>query len=371
MSIDIESSHIINGDAIEKLKEIPDNSIDMVMTSPPYWALRDYGDGTDKIWDDDPDCDHEFDEIKTKQNNLSGGNNNKNNKGSFAVDYEERTTKSAFCKKCGAWKGQLGLEPDFKLYIKHLADIFDEIWRVLKPEGTCWVNIGDTYSGTNDKKGYEDPKNKKGRNGQKIGVNKNTGLKAKSLVQIPHRFAIEMSDRGWILRNTIIWNKPNAMPSSVKDRFTVDFEYLFFFTKQKKYYFEQQFEPYTKPLNRWGGDNLKADGKSDWDEGTGQTTYRKRNLRPDHRGRNKRTTWYINPKPFREAHFAVYPRELVETPLKAGCPENGIVLDPFAGAGTTAVEAKRQGKRYIGIELSEKYADIARKRVRKEEFERF
>jgi DNA modification methylase len=173
---------IYQGDSLEILKTMPSESVDMVITSPPYYALRDYG-----------------------------------------------------------VEGQLGLEPTFQEYINKLCDIFDEVKRVLKKSGSCWVNLGDSYGGTGDKNEYKDPKNPDGRNGQKISLTKNVFQKC--LLQIPARFAIEMTNRGWILRNKIIWHKPNCMPSSVKDRFTVDFEELFFFVKNKKYYFEQQKEP--------------------------------------------------------------------------------------------------------------------------------
>ena len=240
------------------------------MTSPPYWALRDYG-----------------------------------------------------------VEGQLGLEPTFDLYIKRLCGVFDEVKRVLKESGTCWVVIGDCYAGNMGKKsGWTD--NKLGF-GKEEAIKKGVCLTAKTkiihqlpqkcLVGIPFRFAVEMINRGWILRNTVIWFKPNCMPSSVKDRFTVDFEYLFFFVKNKKYYFEQQFDHYEKPMNRWGGKNLVAKGESTWDKGTGQTSYRDRSMRPNPQGRNKRCVWRICPQPFHEAHFAVFPEELVETPIKAGCPE--------------------------------------------------
>ena len=297
------TNQVIQGDCLIEMQKIEDKSIDMVLTSPPYWALRDYG-----------------------------------------VD------------------GQLGLEPTFQEYITNLCDIFDEVRRVLKDSGTCWVNIGDTYGGTGDKKDNKDPKYKEGRNGQSKAINKSAT--AKSLCQIPSRFAIEMTNRGWILRNEIIWHKPNAMPSPVKDRFTVDFEKVFFFTKSKKYWFEQQFDEYTKPMNRWGGEELKADGKSEWDNGTGQDTYRTRNFRPNEKGKNKRTVWSINTKPSKEPHFASYPEALIEPMIKAGCPIGGIVLDPFFGIGTTGIVAKKNGKNYIGIEISQEYIKIAEERIR-------
>ena len=188
----------------------------------------------------------------------------------------------------------------------------------------------------------------------------------KSLLMIPYRFAWSMIEKGWILRNVINWTKPNQMPSSAKDRFTVDFEPIFMFVKSQKYYFEQQFEPYSKPMNRWGGENLEANGKSEWDKGTKQTTYRKRNMRPNPDGRNMRTTWNINTKPFSEAHFAVYPEKLVERMILSGCPENGIVLDPFHGSGTTGIVAKKLNRNFIGYELNPDYIKISKKRYNDE-----
>lgn len=281
---------IIQGDCLEVLKTLDDESVDCVVTSPPYWALRDYG-----------------------------------------------------------VAGQLGLEPTFQEYISKLCDIFDEVKRVLKKEGTCWVNMGDTFSG---------------------GVNNNDGKKVdgakaikainvpdKCLLQIPSRFAIEMTNRGWILRNEIIWHKPNCMPSSVKDRFTVDFEKVFFFVKSKKYWFETQYEPHTTPVGKPRDKNSEK-----YESFEGQFSKGKRTFYGA-QGRNKRCVWKVTTKPFKEAHFATYPEDLIEPMIKAGCPENGIVLDPFFGAGTTGLVAKKQNKNYIGIELNTDYIKIAEARL--------
>jgi site-specific DNA-methyltransferase (adenine-specific) len=167
----------------------------------------------------------------------------------------------------------------------------------------------------------------------------------------------------WILRNTIIWHKPNCMPSSAKDRFTVDFEKIFFFVKNKKYWFNQQFEPYTEPMNHWGGEKLVASGESSWDNGTGQTTYRDRDMRPNPEGRNKRAVWSVNTKPYSGAHFATFPEKLIEPMVLAGCPEGGVVLDPFFGSGTTGVVAIRNRRNYIGIELNPEYIKLANDRI--------
>ncbi len=271
---------ILEGDSLAVLRALPSESIDCVMTSPPYWGLRDYG-----------------------------------------------------------VNDQLGLEPTFQEYITKLCDTFDEIKRVLKEEGTCWVNLGDTY------------------------------LPGKSLAQIPSRFSIEMINRGWILRNTIIWYKPNCMPSPAKDRFTVDFEYVFFFSKSKKYYFETQYEPHKRGTPQAerdyqrmmkGREEFKGEREGIKKETLAQNSF----VAGNPLGRNKRTVWRISPKPFPEAHFAVYPEELCETPIRAGCPKGGIVLDPFFGSGTTGLVALKQGKDFIGIELNKEYIQIAEKRLR-------
>jgi len=305
---------IINGDSLSVLKELPEKSINMCMTSPPYWALRDYG-----------------------------------------------------------VEGQLGLEPTFEQYISDLCNIFDEVKRVLRDDGTCWVNLGDTYSnsaGSFDKKDYGGINQGFRR---KVGRGSQPNYPDKSLCMIPMRFAIEMVNRGWILRNTIIWHKRNCMPSSASDRFTVDFEYLFFFSKKKKYYFETQREPHQlnsfSRMKRGFTENSSFDytkrklkNKIDSNLQYSKHSHGPLDYHPD--GRNKRTVWTINPKPFKEAHFAVYPEELCETPIKAGCPVGGIVLDPFFGAGTTGVVALKQSKKFLGIELNKEYIEIAKARLK-------
>jgi site-specific DNA-methyltransferase (adenine-specific) len=154
------------------------------------------------------------------------------------------------------------------------------------------------------------------------------------------------------------------MPQSVTDRLTVDFEYIFFLTKEKNYCFEQQLEEYLKPLNRWAGDNLQAKGVSHWDKGTGQRSYRNRNMRPNPQGRNMRSVWSVNTQAFKGAHFAVYPEKLIEPMIRAGCVREGIVLDPFLGSGTTAKVALSMDRHFIGFELNSKYCKLADQRLR-------
>lgn len=296
----MEINKIYQGDSFEILKTFPDESINCVITSPPYWQLRDYG-----------------------------------------VD------------------GQLGLEENFFEYINKLCDIFDEIKRILKKDGTCFVNIADTYSG--NKKGKSDYKVSQYLKDNSQKINKKATIQEKCLCQIPSRFAIEMTNRGWILRNRLIWHKPNAMPSSASDRFTVDYEDIFFFVKNKKYYFETQREPHKEvSLNRikkpWHGNLTKGHSLGGLKNGD-----MSKMCHP--LGRNKRTVWSINTGSLKEAHFATFPEKLIEPMIKAGSKEGDIILDPFMGAGTTAVVARKLDRNYIGIELNEKYIKIAEKRL--------
>lgn len=259
-----------------------------------------------------------------------------------------------FCLKCGAWKGELGLEPTIELYIEHLILIFNEVKRVLKKTGTCWVNVDDSYAGSGSPGG--DFRDGKGGDDYLRPYNRK-GLPAKSLCLIPQRFAIAMVENGWILRNDICWSKPNPMPESVKDRFTGSWEHLFFFVQNKRYYFEQQFEELSG-VERWGGPVMKPA-----DNGYPNELTRERLVQPNPLGRNKRDVWEITTQPYPEAHFAVYPEKLVETPVLAGCPQDGTVMDIFAGSGTTGAVAKRLGRSYIGIELNPDYCKLHVKRL--------
>jgi DNA modification methylase len=281
-------NRIIGGDSLKVLKTIPSESVDCVVTSPPYWTLRDY-----------------------------------------------------------QVQGQIGLEPTIEEYLEKLLAVFAEMRRVLKPSGTCWVNFGDTYADKNNVKFSVPPK---------------------SLCLIPSRFALKMIEQGWILRNEIIWHKPNAMPQSVADRFTVDFEKIFFFVKSQKYYFRRQYEPLKNPPE------LKRRFSNPFGNHKYWNVARKRrnNLAKIKRnqtailkkGRNKRCVWSIGTGVSNAGHFAVYPPRLIETPIKAGCPKGGIVLDPFVGSGTTAVVARKLNRNFIGIELNPDYARLARSRIK-------
>jgi site-specific DNA-methyltransferase (adenine-specific) len=242
-------------------------------------------------------------------------------------------------------KGQIGLEPTLDQYLETMLAVTDELKRVLKREGTLWWNHGDSYGG---------------------GVRNSGRRYDKCLLLQNFRLAAHMIDlQGWILRNVIIWHKPNVMPSSVKDRLTVDFEPLLFFAKSRKYWFERQREdaPPSRIFNvrvrdvKQGRIKHSDRRASDREVKTYREGYRIIT------GRNKRSVWRIPARPFPEAHFAVYPPVLVEPCVRAGCPPGGLVLDPFVGSGTTAEVALRLGRRFIGIELNPRYATIARRRL--------
>jgi len=351
---------IICGDCLGVMKEIPDESIDMAITSPPYWGLRDYG--IEQIFGGNKDCRHEWSREKGRK--LRGTDVGKRKEVYPTIHLPDTN----LCLKCGAWKGQLGLEPTPEMYIEHMTQIFHEVKRILKKTGTFWLNISDTYSTHTSKRSGQFGKDIKNGFDDIYRQKRILPLQEKCLCMIPERLAWSLIQDGWTLRNKIIWHKPNGMPSSAKDRFTNKWEYIFMFSKSRKYCFDLDAirEPYIEPLNRWGGDKLVAKGKSTWDEGTGQKTYRDRNMRPNLKGKNPGDVWSITTQPFPEAHFAVYPEKLLEKPIKAGCPQGGIVLDPFIGSGTTGLMAIKLGRNFIGIELNPEYIKIAKKRLAQE-----
>ncbi len=273
----IETDRIINGDCLCVLKEMPKECVHCCVTSPPYYGLRDYG-----------------------------------------------------------MEGQVGREATPGQYIAKLTEIFSEVYRVLRADGTCWLNISDTYCGTGSKGSFKDPKNPDGRNGQRVSIARNAeGCKHKDLIGIPWMLAFALRDSGWYLRNDIVWQKGNAMPESVRDRLTRSYEHIFLLAKSRKYYF-----------------NAMAIAEQTAAKG-----------RDSSHLRNCRDVWLINTAPYRGKHFAAYPPKLAERCILAGCPEGGIVLDPFFGSGTTGIAAVHNGRHYIGIELNEEYCFLAGERI--------
>lgn len=237
---------IIQGDTLQELKKIPDNLVNTIITSPPYWGLIDYGEETNVIWEGKEKCQHQF-EIKEEKNPMDRGGKGQHDSDGIVGKMGDKTqtiVKSGFCPKCGAWYGQLGLEPTLKLYLKHLSQITIELKRVLKPTGVMFWNHGDSYatiSGSGKIYGnimpdYEEKIKSAGlRHSKKL---EQQGVPRKSLFLQNYRLILQMIDQGWILRNTIIWNKPNHMPSSVKDRFTNSYEPVFMLVKKKHYWFD-------------------------------------------------------------------------------------------------------------------------------------
>lgn len=310
----MEVNKIYNEDCLTGLKRLPDNCIDCCVTSPPYYGLRDYG------------CD-----------------------------------------------GQIGLEKSPTEYIDRLTEVFAEVFRVLKPEGTLWLNLGDSYAGSG-KGAANYPENalkyKQGSNrgsvGNRTGYKYVTVCKDKDLIGIPWMAAFALRDRvGYYLRNDIIWAKPNAMPESVTDRLTKSHEYIFLMSKSSRYYFDheaiQEIAVYpavekSKNPPRYGGRKYTA---------TPDQFYRTKsgNAYAYSGKRNKRDVWTVCTKPDSNAHFAVYPEELIRPCILAGCPKDGIVLDPFMGSGTTARVARKYGRNFIGYELNPDYIKIIEKKI--------
>jgi len=404
---------ILTGDARGRLRDLPESSVHMMMTSPPYWQLRDYGDGAVSVWGGESDCEHDW---QTAGAVRRGGQNTDDNPPDVGGNSHAQDTgirgdgvSSDECPRCDAWRGQLGLEPNREQYISNLVTVFREIRRVLRPDGAVWLNLGDTY-------------------------------KNKQKQLIPHRVAIALQEDGWVVRNDVTWVKPNPMPQSVKDRLNTTTEQIFLLTPQPDYWFDLNAirEPYSEVTRKKSGNGYKngmnkmakddapgnhgdsggiADPSRDWDSFVHPA------------GKNPGDVFEVTTKPFPDAHFAVYPPELCEKPIKATCPpkvcgecgspyereverepgeydysersdqmdgdrartqssgtqleparaefkgwrqtcdcatdttEPGICLDPFAGAGTTLLKAKELGRRFVGIELNPEYADMARVRV--------
>lgn len=269
---------------------------------------------------------------------------------------------------------QIGRESTPKEYISRLTDVFTEVRRVLRSDGTLWLNISDTYAGKGNQGDYVDPKNPKGRNGQAVALNQKVeGCKPKDMIGIPWLLAFALRDSGWYLRNDIIWMKENPMPESVKDRCARCYEHIFLFSKSRKYHFDHK--AISEPISAATAQRLKRgiNGSNKFGSAIpGQSQQQTINRCREHGAitdeminplRNKRDVWVINTVPYKGGHYAAYPPKLVETCLLAGCPEDGVVLDPFFGSGTTGMVARRMGRHYIGIELNPDYTELARARI--------
>ena len=303
---------LYHGDVLEILPQLPEASVQTVVTSPPYWGLRDYGSD-----------------------------------------------------------GQIGLEPTPEKYCANMVAVFREVWRVLKPTGTVWMNLGDSYvanpisaNGANEIR--SDVETGGLQKGHSRGVTYRGGtLKPKDLVGIPWRVAFALQADGWYLRSDIIWSKPNPMPESVTDRPTKAHEYVFLLTKSPKYYYDADAirEPVSpSTMYRLQEPNI-AMQKGSARAHAGAKSNGNMKAVGDMEGRNKRTVWEITTQPYPEAHFATYPEKLVQPCILAGTSEKGVVLDPFCGAGTTGVVAKKLGRHFIGIDIKADYLDMTQKRI--------
>lgn len=479
-------NQIVNGEALEVMKEIPTGMIDMCLCSPPYWGLRDYG--VEQIFGGDPGCEHEWDlQVLPHPMDRKGATGNLGNARSLNI--AQGNIERSYCYKCQAWKGQLGLEPTPELYIEHLTEIFSEVKRVLKKEGTLWLNIGDTYGGDSPvrKSGAEQFDSekqavlKKSAGGIRRGASwKEIGITSKCLSMIPERLAFSLIQDGWILRNKIVWYKPNSMPSSAKDRLANRWEVIYLFAKNSKAIFWVNSKTEER-VNRVPAGTRGIEGK-DWEwqkvgivdgnvfnvrardskkprflEGAteeeeenygkskikkvslwqGRSYYfnldairekhhpdsierKKRGIGPDHKyadkpkyggggglnkprlnikdkrkglsipgqgpqgihrkrhsgyygadgeylvnpkGKNPGDHWEITTQAFKGTHYAVFPEKLCEKPIKAGCPEGGIIIDPFCGAGTVLYVAKQLRRKFIGIDIKKDYCRTSEERL--------
>lgn len=303
---------IFNQDCIQGMRSLPDGCVNTCITSPPYYGLRDYG--------------HD---------------------------------------------GQIGLEESPEAYVQKIVDVFREVKRVLRDDGTLWLNLGDSYAGNNSqasnngRAGFGNPR-------EKVVNRTGEGLKTKDLIGIPWRVAFALQADGWYLRQDIIWHKPNPMPESVTDRCTKAHEYIFLLSKSPKYYFDN--EAIREEASDVSVARLKrgvSNHHKNINGAPGQTPHsmgKPRNHNPNRdvpTTRNPRSVWTVTTKPFKDAHFATYPEDLIVPCILAGCPEGGLVLDPFMGAGTTALVSKKLGRNYVGFELNEEYKKIADKRLNK------
>ena len=353
-------NRILQGNVTDKLKELETGTVQCVVTSPPYWGLRDYGTAA---WEGgDEKCDHSSAKEKSRYDYKNIGIQS----GSKGTDAPRWKAK---CPDCGAVKidNQLGLEETPEEYVEKMVEVFREIKRVLKKDGTVWLNLGDSYA-SNHSTGTKDSDTGWTHGSISRGYQARAGgsgigsLKSKNLVGIPWRVAFALQADGWWLRQDIIWHKPAPMPESVTDRCTKAHEYIFLLTKSAKYKFNQLLED-LKPSTF----NDKRLFNKDYTEQRKERNYPGNAqqgsgmLRPTEGRANKRSVWSINTQPYREAHFAVFPQKLPELCIKAGSREGDIILDPFFGSGTTGYVAQKLGRRWIGIELNEEYIKIANK----------
>ena len=298
-------SHLFyQGDSLEVLRKLPAESVHCCVTSPPYWGLRDYG-----------------------------------------------------------AEGQIGLEETPEQFLNRLVNVFTEVKRVLKPDGTLWLNIGDGYTSGN--RGYRAPDKKNPARAMSIRPDTPDGLKPKDLIGIPWMVAFALRADGWYLRSDIIWAKPNPMPESVTDRPTKAHEYIFLLSKSERYFYDAEAVKEQSVSDHPSGNGFKRDVRLSYrDKNGARGNENQWQVAPS---RNRRTVWTIATQPYPGAHFATFPQALVEPCILAGCPEGGTVIDPFGGSGTVSLVAKRLGRGSIYIDLNPEYLQMALKRMGNQE----
>jgi DNA modification methylase len=401
---------ILQGDARARLRELDDASVQCVVTSPPYWGLRDYG-IPPSVWGGDPECRHRWGPgvpitstsgMHRMPASLTGG----------AKDYSHRAESHGNFCECGAWRGCLGLEPTPGLYVTHVAEVFRDVRRVLRDDGVLWLNLGDCYATGGGKVGECPGGGKQGERWAGRGMNTKQpkwaaalgpicqpnrmpidGLKAKDLVGIPWRVAFALQADGWYLRSDIIWHKPNPMPESVRDRPTRAHEYIFLLAKSERYFYDADAiaEPCVSDHDSGNKARKLGDGRDSrlnthigrsipWNRaGRGPSSLGHRTPNgihgPSLRGegrcgdnpsgyRNRRSVWTITTRPYKGAHFATFPPALVEPCVLAGSRAGDVVLDPFAGSGTVAMVAEQLGREWIAMERKPEYCKLIEQRVR-------
>lgn len=382
---------IINADVFDGLAQLPDESVSCVVTSPPYFGLRDYGTGA---WEGgDPNCDHR------PQRGLQGSNGQRADR-----SFTGSKPHHGACGRCGAIRidRQIGLEPTIQEHIETLVRVFREVRRVLRKDGTLWLNYGDAYCGGG---GFSanSPSTKTSKSGQYglLGALKSGGakpqgsIKPKDLMMMPARLAIALQEDGWWIRSDIIWHKLNPMPESCQDRPTSAHEHIFLLTKSPRYFYDADAvrevsitgdmrRPYGsqgawemdgRPSEQRHGGKLRSIGAKGNANGFRGGSYVNGepgprtavgNVENETASRNIRNVWPMATAPFPAAHFATFPPELVDHCIKAGCPAGGTVLDPFGGSGTTSLVADRLGRNAILIELNAEYCRMAEARIAKD-----
>ena len=356
------TNKVFLGDSREVLKEFPDKCVDTCITSPPYWGLRDYGTST---WvGGDENCTHRRD-TKKSDKCITGHKNFDEMLGVGDAIYKSE------CKRCGAKRvdNQIGLEDEVSDYIEQIVDVFSEVHRILKDDGTLWLNLGDSYAGSTGKSGgvSEIQSVKRQLDTGSIGSLRPAnvaGLKRKDLIGVPWRAAFALQKYGWYLRQDIIWHKPNPMPEPANDRCVKSHEYMFLLSKNPQYYFDADSikEPSITPNTGTSWKQRKLDGEPMRHGLQGAAAVGAGNFKT-YEKRNKRSVWTVPTKPYAGAHFATFPPELITDCIIAGSREGGIVLDPFMGSGTIAEYSKRLGRLYTGVELNEEYHALIKQRT--------